>query len=175
MAIARLQEAGAEVKRRRFEIDGLPVDALVAGPNGRSFLFLARGTPAEQKQSGLKRTDTVEKLGFMAMQLARRQRLPLLVMTSDIPARKTKAGLYLAALSEDVWDVVGYRGDLRGFQRLQGHLRGATDVPIPDAPWRRPLEVAVPELFGADGQPNVEATMHAAVNANQAADSPDGL
>lgn len=50
MALARLREAGADVERSRFEIDGLPMDALVVGPNRRQFLFLARGTPAEQKQ-----------------------------------------------------------------------------------------------------------------------------
>ncbi len=58
MALARLREAGADVERSRFEIDGLPVE--------------------------------------------------------------TKAGLYLASLSDDVWDVIGYREDLRGFRRLQG-------------------------------------------------------
>lgn len=113
---------------------------------------LSRGTPAEQKQSGLKRTDTVEKLGFRAMQLARRQPLPILVMTSDIPARKMKAGLYLASLSDDVWDVIGYRGDLRGFRRLQGHLSGPLDALLPDAPWRRPLESAAPQLFREDDE-----------------------
>ena len=116
-------------------------------PNGRQFLVFARGTPAEHNQSGLRRTDTVEKMGFMAMQLARRQALPILVITSDIPARTTKAGIYLAALSEDVWDVIAFRGDLRGFQRLREHLSGPTDAAKPNAPWRLPGH---PRLFDTD-------------------------
>lgn len=72
MARAHMVAAGAIVERRDFEIDGLPVDARVAGANGRPFLVLAHGTPTEHTQSGLRRTDTVEKMGFMAMQLARR-------------------------------------------------------------------------------------------------------
>src|SRR5262249_20633088 len=68
MAINRLRDAGSQIERLDFEIDGLPVDALIAGRNGRRFLVLARGTPAEGDQSGLRRTDTVEKMGFMAMQ-----------------------------------------------------------------------------------------------------------
>lgn len=52
MALSRLREAGAEIERSNFEIDGFPVDALVHGSNGRRFLVLARGTPAEQKASG---------------------------------------------------------------------------------------------------------------------------
>lgn len=167
MALARTREAGAELERSRFDIDGLPVDALIRGPNGRRFLFLARGTPDEQKQSGLKRTDTVEKLGFMTMQLARRQELPVVVMTSDIPARKTKAGLYLACLSDDVWDVIGYRGDLRGFRRLQQHLNGPADARVPDAPWRRVLEPAEPQLFPVAGDAPRNATPAAAVNHEQ--------
>ena len=135
MAIARLRDAGAEIERTDFEIDDLPVDTQVRGPNGRQFLVFARGTPAEHNQSGLRRTDTVEKMGFMAMQLARRQALPILVITSDIPARTTKAGIYLAALSEDVWDDIAFRGDLRGFQRLREHLSGPTDAAKPNAPW----------------------------------------
>ena len=136
MAVSRFAEAGATVDRLDFEIDGFPVDAEVHGPNGRRFLVLARGTPDEQARGAFRRTDTVEKAGFMAMQLARRQPLNILVMTSDLPTRSSKAGLYLASLSDEVWDVVGYRADFRGFQRLRAHLHGSIDVERPAAPWR---------------------------------------
>ena len=99
MAMKRLTEAGAIANRCDFEVHGFPVDAEVAGSNGRRFLVLARGTPDEQNRGALRRTDTVEKVGFMAMQLARRQDLPILLITSDLPGRSTMAGHYLAALS----------------------------------------------------------------------------
>ena len=168
MAITYLLKAGATVDRTDFEIDGLPIDALVSGPNGRQFLVLARGTPTENKQSGLRRTDTVEKMGFMAMQLARRQHLPILVVTSDVPRRGTKAGIYLAELDTDIWDVIGFRGDLRGFQRLKGHLAGAADAQAPDAPWRAPEKAEAPQLFDEDSQPSTAAAPAAAVNESQA-------
>ena len=147
MAIARLKESGATITRTNFEIDGLPVDAEVHGRNERSFLVLARGTPEEQDRGALRRTDTVEKMGFMAMQLARRQSAPILVITSDLPTLSTKAGRYLAALSDDVWDVVSYRADLRGFHRLCEHLHGEVKTEPPKAPWRLPEAVAQPSLF----------------------------
>jgi hypothetical protein len=147
MAIARLVEAGAIIERTNFEIDELPVDAEVYGKNGRRFLVLARGTPEEQDRGALRRTDTVEKMGFMAMQLARRQSAPILVITSDLPKRSTKAGRYLAGLSEDVWDVVSYRADLRGFHRLGTHLHGAVSAGLPDAPWRMPEQSPQGPLF----------------------------
>lgn len=147
MALARLQEAGATIERKNFEIEGFPVDAQIFGSNGRRFLVLARGTPEEQDRGALRRTDTVEKMGFMAMQLARHQNMPILVITSDLPRRSTKAGHYLAALSPDVWDVVSHRADLRGFHRVSEHLHGSVDLAPPDAPWRRPWKTPQQSLF----------------------------
>lgn len=83
----------------------------------------------------------------MAMQLHRGQDLPILLMTSDLPERSTKAGHYLASLSSDVWDVVSYRADLRGFRRLRAHLQGPVDEQPPAAPWRMPQESLVATLF----------------------------
>jgi hypothetical protein len=140
MAAGRLVEAGASLERTDFEIKGFPVDIQVIGTNGRRFLVLARGTPGEQARSGLRRSDTVEKVGFMAMQLARIQRLPILLLTSDLPKRSSTTGHYLASLSPDVWDVVSYRADLRGFQRLREHLQGPVNAQPPAAPWRSQLE-----------------------------------
>ena len=101
MAITRLKEAGATIEKTNFRIEGFPVDAQVSGSNGRTFLVLARETPDEQDRGALRRTDTVEKAGFMAMQLARRQARPIILITSDLPKRSTRAGQYLAALSDD--------------------------------------------------------------------------
>jgi len=147
MAIRRLTDAGATVERIDFEIDDIPVDAQVRGQDGRSFLVLARGTPYEHSQGGGRRTDTLEKAGFRAIQLARRQNLPILLITSDLPDRASKAGRYLAKLDGDVWDVVAFRADLRGFHRLQRTFAGSVDGP-PDAPWRALLGSAQPTLPG---------------------------
>jgi hypothetical protein len=147
MAMDRLQEAGATIERANFEIKGFPVDLQVIGANGRRFLVLARGTPGEQARSGLRRSDTVEKAGFMAMQLARCQSIPILLLTSDLPKRSSTTGHYLASLSPDVWDVISYRADLRGFQRLRDHLQGPVDVEAPAAPWRSDESPAAQTLF----------------------------
>jgi len=147
MAIARLKEAGATIEKVNFRIQGFPVDAQVSGRNGRPFLVLARGTPDEQDRGALRRTDTVEKAGFMAMQLARRQALPIILITSDLPKRSTRAGHYLAALSNDLWDVVSYRADLKGFQRLRAHFTAPIEKVPPAAPWRAPEKINSPTLL----------------------------
>lgn len=150
MAIRRVVDAGGTIERLDFEIDDIPVDALVIGPNGRRFLVLARGTPEEHDRSGVRKTDTLEKAGFRAIMLARCQELPVLLVTSDLPVRDSKPGRYLAKLAGDVFDVIGYRADLKGFHRLQGALTGATESRPPDAPWRRSLERGVDQVFDAE-------------------------
>ena len=147
MAIERLRDAGGIVEGLSFEVDGFLVDAEVRGTNGRRFLVLARGTPEERRQSGLRRTDTIEKVGFRANQLARRQDLPILLITSDLPERSTKPGHYLAALTDDVFDVVSCRGDFRGFQRLCSHFSGLADSVPPEAPWRANVKGSQETLF----------------------------
>lgn len=164
MAIRWVTDAGATVERIDFEIDDIPVDAQVRGQNGRSFLVLARGTPYEHSKSGVRKTDTLEKVGFRAIQLTRRQCLPVLLITSDLPERGSKAGRYLAKLDSDVWDVVAFRADLRGFHRLQRTFVGSVDGP-PAAPWRAPLGTAEPTLFdGADDATSEMASGQSAVN-----------
>ena len=158
MAMARLKEAGATIEEVNFRIEGFPVDAQVSGINGRTFLVLARGTPDEQDRGALRRTDTVEKAGFMAMQLARHQALPIILITSDLPKRSTRAGHYLAALSDDLWDVVSYRADLKGFQRLLAHFTAPIDTEPPAAPWRAPEKVSSPTLFNEPS--DVDARTH---------------
>ncbi len=150
MAIRRLIEAGGTIERHDFELDDIPVDALVSGPNGRRFLVIARGTPDEHGQSGIRKTDTLEKAGFRAVMLARSQDLPILLLTSDLPTRASKAGRYLAKLDGDVWDVLSYRADLKGFHRLQRAFGGPVDSMPPAATWREPLESG-PSLFDESG------------------------
>ena len=96
MGITRLKEAGATIEKANFRIEGFPVDAQVSGSNGQTFLVLT-GERRRTRSGWLRRTDTVEKAGFMAMQLARRQSLPIILITSDLPKRSTRAGFYLAA------------------------------------------------------------------------------
>jgi len=165
MALKRVTDAGATVERIRFEIDDIPVDAQVRGPNERSFLVLARGTPDEHARSGVRKTDTLEKAGFRAMHLARCQDLPILLITSDLPDRSSKAGRYLAKLDGDVWDVVAFRADLRGFHRLRQALVGPAEGDPPAAPWRAPLGTAELTLLDlvVDHQPD-EAQRQPAVN-----------
>jgi len=147
IALQFLRDAGGLIVRVGFEIHDLPVDAEVLGANSQSLLVLARGTPDEQERSGLRRTDTLEKVGFMAMQLARYQALPIVIVTSDLPERNSKPGKYLAKLDVDVWDVVATRGDLRGFQRLRHTLKDPALDERPRAPWRGPIRDSQPTLF----------------------------
>lgn len=170
MAVRWLSDAGADIERTDFEIDEIPVDAQVRGSNGRAFLVIIRGTPYEGQQSGFRRTDTLEKAGFRAMNLARCQPLPILLVTSDLPERDTKPGHYLALLDRDVWDVVAYRADLRGFHRLRMIFAGPLESAPPMAPWRAPATAPEPQLFDSDGEP----TRHAVRTDDRAASSPPG-
>ncbi len=159
MAENFLTQAGAAILRAGFEIDDIPVDFLVRGENAREILVLARGTPDEHNQSGIRRTDTLEKVGFRIIQLARVQPFPILLVTSDMPSRSSKAGRYLAKLSPDLFDAISVRGDLRGFCRLQDVLRGDPTMGRPQAPWRaepgssRQLEFDLPDRESRDTAP----------------------
>lgn len=157
IALARIRQAGGEILKTDFEIDGFPVDALTRGENGQEYLVLARGTPDDQPRGGLRRTDTALKVGFIAVQLARCQRLPILIVTSDIPEQGTQARRYVAALSNDVWDIVAHRADLRGFHRLRSHLCDSAPRVPTDAPWRSVTDLtAAKENQGAQLALDVE-------------------
>lgn len=135
IAVEWLRGLGGRVERLDFELDCYPVDAEVCGANGHHFLVLARGTPDNGTQAGLRRTDTIEKLGSRAWQIRKRSDLPLLVLTSDLPTTP-KPQIYLADQAELYWDVVAWRGDLRGCQRLHSALSDRVQTCSPDAPWR---------------------------------------
>lgn len=149
MAQRFVEEAGGQFVMTAARIGPYPIDGIVQSPSGRQFYLLARGTPDEGKLSGLRRVDTVQKLGFVAMQLKRRSSTPVLVVTSDLPRGESKAGQYLADLADDVWDVVAVRGDLRGFNRLRSAFDGSPRTPL-DAAWTthvRTLDVARQSSF----------------------------
>lgn len=135
-ALEFVQSAGAKVMRVGFELQGMPVDAEVRGPNGQAFLVLARGTPDEKKRSGFRRTDTIQKAGFVAMRIAAKTDQPILAVTSDLPTSNSKAGLYLAELADSFWDVAATRGDLRGFNRLRRCFHEPLGQSPLQAPWR---------------------------------------
>lgn len=68
-AFAFVTTAGGRVERRGLSVAGHPVDGLVRGTNGAAFLVAAHGTPdaGVSPQDGLRRTDTVLKLGCRAV------------------------------------------------------------------------------------------------------------
>ncbi|HEV2368758.1 MAG TPA: hypothetical protein VGR90_02720 [Acidimicrobiales bacterium] len=107
----------------------------MAGSNGRRFLVLARGTQDDTKTAGLRRLDTVQKLGFVATHLSLEQRLPILVVTSHLPSRGSTAGIQLAKLGPFVADVIATTGDFRGYRRLLALLRDRSEG-TGQAPWR---------------------------------------
>ena len=140
MALQYLQAAGATVERRGGKVAGIQIGAVVRGRNGRRFVVLAHGTPDTGARAGFKRSDTVKKAGFDAVMLRRQGALPVLMVTSHLPATGVCAA-FLAKLQPDVADVVATEGDLAGFQRLR-KLFGASPVgdsrePI-DPPWQAP-------------------------------------
>ncbi|HET7486540.1 MAG TPA: hypothetical protein VFJ85_01330 [Acidimicrobiales bacterium] len=141
VALHYLASAGATVVQRGGKVGIVPVDAVVRGTNGRCFVVLAHGNISEAARAGLRRTDTVRKLGTSAYLLAKDHAAPLLVLTSHLPPggnRRSAAADYLAGLGELIFDVVVTKGDLAGYHRLRRYL-GA--VPAPEgpepAPWRR--------------------------------------
>jgi hypothetical protein len=132
-----VEQAGGTIEADRMMVGVHPVDALVRGINGSRYLLLARGTPDGGPRAGLRRTDTVLKMGCRAVLIARRTDLPLLVVTSHLPTPTSRSGRILADLHKDIFDVVATEGDLGGFHRLHQYF---TQVPRPTdplpAPWR---------------------------------------
>lgn len=136
LALQYVLKAGGLIARSQFEIDGFPVDAEVRSQHGQRFLLLARGTPDRKERSGFRRTDTVQKAGFVAMNLARSSEIPLLLITSDLPDEGSKARTYLRSLSDVVWDCMALRGDLAGFQRLSHYMTSQPRAKRLQAPWK---------------------------------------
>lgn len=139
LAFAFLEELGATIVERFVKVDGYPLDALIAGTNGRRFYVDARGTPdrTEHPKAGLRRQDTVLKFGFKAIRLHQRGLgHPLILLTSHMPRPGSSSEFLLSELNDVVLDVVPIVGDWPGRQRLVTYL--TTDAPIAPlpAPWR---------------------------------------
>lgn len=131
-----MEQAGGTMERFGGEVDGIPVDGLVRGTNGRRFLVAAHGTIDGGPQAGLRRVDTVHKVGHRASMLAPGSP-PLLVLTSHLPAAGSKAAFYLARSRAHIFDVIATTGDLAGFLRLTHYLKGTGGSLEPQAAlWR---------------------------------------
>jgi hypothetical protein len=136
IAFAFIEAAGGTIEREVGEIEGIPIDGIVMGKNGRRFLLAAHGTIDDGPKAGLNRVDTVHKVGHRAS-LIPADAPPLLVLTSHLPVAGSKAAFYLALSADHIFDVVATAGDLKGFIRIKHYLN---DEPVPrepqPAPWR---------------------------------------
>lgn len=150
MAREWIVQAGGVVEAENLKFDSYPADGLVRGANGARFVLLARGTPDDGPRAGLRRNDTMLKMGCRAMMIARRTDLPILVVTSHLPDPATRAGRILADLHDDIFDVAATVGDLAGFRRFHRHLT-ATPAPVEPLPsvWRAGV-FSQPDLFGGE-------------------------
>ncbi len=148
IAADRLADAGATFVERSTKHGPYPVDFVIEGPNGRRYLVLAHGVPDDTKTAGLRRPDTVKKLGFDVMQLARQQSLPILAVTSHLPYPNTAPAKYLADLTDDLFDVIAVTDDFPGYRRLLNHLQGDGRTPT-DAPWRTSIPTQLGIFRGA--------------------------
>lgn len=147
MAREWIVQAGGDVEADRLQFDAYPADGLIRGSNGMRFVLLARGTPDDGPRAGLRRNDTVLKMGCRAIMIARRTDLPILVVTSHLPDPASRAGRILSDLHSDIFDVAATVGDLAGFRRFRRHL---TELPAPvtplPSPWRTDF-FRQPDLF----------------------------
>ena len=147
MALEWIVQAGGELESDKLKFANYPTDGLIRGQNGARFVLLARGTPDDGPRAGLRRNDTVLKMGCRAIMIARRTELRILVVTSHLPDVDSRAGRILSDLHTDIFDVAATVGDLAGFQRFRRHL---TDTPAPvealPSVWRTEV-FSQPELF----------------------------
>ena len=131
-----LRDADATILVAGRKLGPYNLDFVIVGRNSQRYVVLAHGTPDGGARAGLRRTDTVKKLGFDAMQLARAQELPILVVTSHLPSAGTAAARYLRDLADDIREVIALRGDLGGRRRLLRHLHDRPAPGVLEAPWR---------------------------------------
>lgn len=151
VALEYLEDAGATVEQQGGVVAEVQVGAIVRAADGARCIVLAHGTFDGGPKAGLRRSDTLKKVGYDAVMLARHGDLPVLIVTSHLPA-KGRCATHLARLSPDVLDVVATQGDLAGFQRLKA-LFGATPhqrLAVAPAAWRTLYDQL--QLFGNDGE-----------------------
>ena len=138
-ALEYLEGLGCTILEGRHHVAHYPVDALVRTAGGRRLIVACHGVFDDGHQAGLRRCDTVHKLGHRAHALHRRTAAPLLVVTSHLPLPGTQAARYLADLHEDLgdWlvDVIATTGDLAGRLRFACYAGSPTPTPQVAAPW----------------------------------------
>jgi hypothetical protein len=135
-----LASAGGSIEQRGGDIADVPIDCLVRGTNGNRFVVAAHGTFDDTPQAGLRRVDTVHKVGHRAVILHKAGQLPLLVVTSHLPRPGSKGARYLARTGDEIFDVVCTRGDWGGWRRLHRYLTAEPAPTRPEpAPWRNEL------------------------------------
>ncbi len=138
---------GVQINSRGREVGPYRIDLEIRGSNGHRFGILAHGTFDDGSQAGLRRTDTVKKMGFDAWQIRRRlPGLKLIAIVSHLPKPLTAASKQLADISDHLYDVVAI-GDMQATERLR-HL--LTDRALPDvvtAAWRDQPTLFEPSLF----------------------------
>jgi len=71
-----------------------------------------------------------------------------LVLARGTPDEQDRGALRRTDTVEKAgWDVVSYRADLKGFQRLQAHFTATIEKVPPAAQWRAPEKITSPSLF----------------------------
>ena len=141
-ALEYLATTGCQLLAGGHHVARYPVDGLVRVANGERLLVAAHGVFDDGPQAGLRRTDTVHKLGHRAHALHRRHAARLVVVTSHLPGPGTAAARYVADLHDDLgdWlvDVIATTGDFVGHQRFTRFAHHTVGLPPQPAPWWNP-------------------------------------
>lgn len=129
-AMTWLAAAGAVQKSGPDRIDDVQVAGIVADPQGNESIVLVHGTYDDTPQAGLRRTDTLKKVGFDAHLLTSRSAARhVIIVTSHLPNGRT--GKALLEHVRGFAEVVSVNGDLRGLHRLHERFGGPIDTPPP--------------------------------------------
>lgn len=140
---------GVQIDGYSRRVAAYTIDFEITGPNGAQFSVIAHGTFDDDSKSGLRRTDTVKKMGFDAHQIRRRMpKRRLIAIVSHLP-NPGNAAAQLADTADDLFDVIAMTGDVRGIERLHRYLH---EEPFPGqlpAPWRDDTSEFTEGLFDA--------------------------
>src|SRR5205085_1324855 len=92
-----LNDLGVQIDSYGRPIAAYTIDFEITGRNGQRFGVLAHGTFDDDSKSGLRRTDTVKKMGFDAHQIRRRMpKRRLIAIVSHLPNPGSNAAAQLA-------------------------------------------------------------------------------
>jgi site-specific DNA-methyltransferase (adenine-specific) len=142
VAEAAIAGAGFEIVGRgtRVRGAGVAVPFVAADAQGRNWFFDTAGGFTTTR-NGLARTDAVWRAIGRAHVMGAHGKSPVVVLTSDVPRRRTQADLALRAASSVIFDVVELRSEAAR-ARLASYAGGVTAplpgfwdarLPIPDA------------------------------------------